>query len=306
MNAVETKGLTKKYPTTLAVDNINIAVPQGACCGFLGKNGAGKTTTIKMLVGLIRPTAGQMHMMGQEQFFGQQNSAIFGYLPDVPNFYSYMTAGEFLTLCAKICKIPTGEAKSRIASLLKQVGLNNTRAKIGGFSRGMKQRLGIAQAMINQPKVIFMDEPMSALDPMGRKDVAEIIQSLKDTTVIFSTHILGDIESTCNHILIIEKGKIVAQDNMAALRARHAENSAKVAFYQVGDAQLFADKFGTGITKTSPLTFTLQGEPGKMEALSRKVTDIAHSNSLAIESFAAHSPSLEEIFYKEIGVEINA
>ena len=305
--AVQTQGLTKKYNTALAVNNIDLHVPQGCCCGFLGKNGAGKTTTIKMLVGLIRPTSGKIEMMGQAQHFGQQNAAVFGYLPDVPNYYGYMTGGEFLALCANICKIPKGEAKQRIKDLLKLVGLDKTRTKIAGYSRGMKQRLGIAQAMINNPKIIFMDEPMSALDPMGRRDVAETIQSLKGTTVIFSTHILADVENVCDYILIIEKGKIVAQDNMENLRRRHSENTAKIRFYQEGDAKLFQAKAKeAGIAVDSldmPQELLLNAPDGQMEGLSRTATGIIQANNLTMESFAAHMPSLEDIFYKEIAKE---
>ena len=304
MNSVETKNLTKKYSTTLAVDNVNIQVPEGCCCGFLGKNGAGKTTTIKMLVGLIRPTSGTIRMDGKDQHFGQQNSAVFGYLPDVPNFYGYMTGEEFLQLCARICKIPSGEAKQRIKELLNLVGLGKTRTSISGYSRGMKQRLGIAQAMINRPKVIFMDEPMSALDPMGRKDVAEIIQSLKGTTVIFSTHILADVENVCDYILIIENGKMVAQETMDGLRRRHSDNTAKIRFFGEADAKLFQAKAkdaGVNVSATElPHELLLMAGDGQMESLSRTTTGVAHENGLAIESFAAHTPSLEEIFYREI------
>jgi len=302
--AVQTQNLTKKYKTAIAVNNVNIQVPMGCCCGFLGKNGAGKTTTIKMLVGLIRPTNGKIHMMGKEQHFGQQNAATFGYLPDVPNFYGYMTGEEFLVLCAKICHIPPGEAKQRTKSLLKLVGLDKTRTKISGYSRGMKQRLGIAQAMINNPKVIFMDEPMSALDPMGRRDVSEIIGSLKGTTVIFSTHILADVENVCDYILIIEKGKIVAQDYMENLRRHHSENTAKIRFYNEAGAKLFYDKatdIGLNINRQeAPFEFLLVAQDGQVEDLSRATTHIVHENGLAVESFNAHTPSLEDIFYKEI------
>lgn len=304
--AVQTSGLTKQYKTTLAVNNVDIQVPAGCCCGFLGKNGAGKTTTIKMLVGLIRPSSGSIKLMGQPQEFGGtlQTSAVFGYLPDVPNYYGYMKAEEFLMLCAQICKIPTGEAKQRIKELLQLVGLK-TRTTISGYSRGMKQRLGIAQAMINRPQIIFMDEPMSALDPMGRKDVSEIIQSLKGTTVIFSTHILADIETVCDYILIIEKGKLVTQDNMANLRRRYSENTAKIRLYNEGEARNFFEKAkaaGIAIQEETPVEFLLTATDGQNENLSRAATGIIHANSLAVESFAAHSPSLEDIFYKEIGV----
>lgn len=306
--AVKTENLTKRYKTTLAVDSVNIQVPEGSCCGFLGKNGAGKTTSIKMIVGLIRPTSGSISMQGQAQVFGQKSAASFGYLPDVPDFYGYMTGEEFLNLCAKICNIPSAEAKDRVKQLLKTVGLDNTRTRIAGYSRGMRQRLGIAQAMINNPKVIFMDEPMSALDPMGRHDVAEIIKGLKGTTVIFSTHILGDVENVCDYILIIEKGKIVAQDTMENLRIRHSESTAKIKFYQQQEALQFFEK---AQNTDAGFVATLEDEPGTLlltatnaanglESLSRTATNIVAANNLAMESFAAHTPSLQEIFNKEV------
>jgi len=304
--AVETKGLTMRYKTALAVDNIDLAVPVGSCCGFLGKNGAGKTTTIKMLVGLKRPTSGNISIMGQEQTFGVQAQVPFGYLPDVPNFYSYMNGAEFLDLSGKLCGIPAHERKARVRELLKKVGLDRTRTRISGYSRGMRQRLGIAQAMINNPPVIFMDEPVSALDPIGRRDVVEIIQSLGDTTVIFSTHILADVENLCDYVLIIEQGKILAADYMVNLKERHSKNTAKIRFYQPSHAKAFiAHAAGEGMftaeEQASPAELLLHSKTGDMQALSRAVTAILQSHDIPMENFGAHTPHLEDIFYETIG-----
>lgn len=299
--AVSTENLTKEYKTTLAVDSININVPEGSCCGFLGKNGAGKTTTIKMLVGLNKPTSGNITLMGEKQVYGKQISGKFGYLPDVPNFYGYMTGAEFLDLCAKMCDIPKNEREYRIKSLLKKVGLDKTRAKISGYSRGMKQRLGIAQAMIHNPPVIFMDEPISALDPIGRRDVAEIIQSLKGTTVILSTHILADVEHICDYALIIEKGKILEQDYITGLKQKYSENAANVKFLNESDTKVFAAKAKESGLKAeiiNPVEVVLRTE--KKENLSKISAAIIHGNGLSFESFNAHSPTLEDIFYELI------
>ncbi|MCL2405068.1 MAG: ABC transporter ATP-binding protein [Defluviitaleaceae bacterium] len=303
--AVETQGLTKRYKTALAVDNIDLAVPAGCCCGFLGKNGAGKTTTIKMLVGLKRPTAGTISIMGQQQKFGVQNQLPFGYLPDVPNFYGYMNGTEFLDLSARLCGIPTAQRKDRVRYLLKQVGLDRTRTRISGYSRGMKQRLGIAQAMINNPPVIFMDEPVSALDPIGRRDVVEIIQSLKGTTVVFSTHILADVENLCDYVLIIDNGKILAADYMANLKERHSKNTAKIRFYQPQDAKTFTDCANTELftveQQPNPMELILHSQAANMQELSHAVTAILQSHNLPMENFGAHTPHLEDIFYETIG-----
>ena len=304
--AVETLSLTKRYKTVLAVDSIDLAVPVGCCCGFLGKNGAGKTTTIKMLVGLIRPTGGKISIMGQEQIYGTQTQMPFGYLPDVPNFYGYMNGAEFLDLCGKLCGIPTQERKARVQELLKKVGLDETRTRISGYSRGMRQRLGIAQAMLNNPPVIFMDEPVSALDPIGRRDVVEIIKSLSDTTVIFSTHILADVENLCDYVLIIEQGKILAADYMTGLKERHSKNTAKIRFYEPAHARAFsAHAADAGIfsaeEQTNPTELLLHSKTGDMQQLSHAVTAILQSHSLPMEGFGAHTPSLEDIFYETIG-----
>ncbi|MCL2840433.1 MAG: ABC transporter ATP-binding protein [Defluviitaleaceae bacterium] len=295
-NAVETQNLTKQYKTTLAVDNINISVPEGCTCGFLGKNGAGKTTTLKMLVGLNKPTKGSISIMGEAQRYGHQGTKSFGYLPDVPNFYGYMTAPEFLDLSGKLCGIPKTTRKERIQSLLKKVGLDKTRTRIAGFSRGMKQRLGIAQAMINHPPVIFLDEPISALDPIGRRDVAEIIRSLENTTVILSTHILADVEHSCDYVLIIEKGKILAQDYLVNLKQKHASNTSKIRFLQESDAQKFAQKAiesKLSVEVVNPVEMLIRAE-------ARAAIGILHTHGLAFESLANHTPTLEDIFYEVI------
>jgi len=303
--AVETQGLTKHYKTAMAVDNIDISVPEGCCCGFLGKNGAGKTTTLKMLVGLKQPTKGEILIMGQKQAFGSQTKIPFGYLPDVPNFYGYMTGAEFLNLCAKLCNIPTTQRNERVTKLLKQVGLDKTRTRISGYSRGMKQRLGIAQAMINDPPVIFMDEPVSALDPIGRRDVVEIIRSMKNTTIIFSTHILADVENLCDYVLIIEKGKIKAQDYMNNLKEQYALGTAKIRFFQPQDAASFLEQSAcaghfTADMQPNPAELLLHTKNGDIQDLSRAVTSQLQTMGLAIENYGAHSPHMEDIFYESI------
>ena len=303
--AVETQGLSKRYKTALAVDNINLAVPAGCRCGFLGKNGAGKTTTIKMLVGLKRPTSGKISIMGREQSFGVKTQIPFGYLPDVPNFYEYMNGSEFLELCGKLSGIPAAPRKAKTCELLHLVGLDKTRTRIGGYSRGMKQRLGIAQAMINSPPVIFMDEPVSALDPIGRRDVVEIIQSLRDTTVIFSTHILADVENLCDYVLIIDNGKILAADYMASLKERHSKNTAKLRFYRPQDAMTFRAHAPEGILTAEPqhdpMELLLHSKTGNMQELSHAVMATLQSHGLPMENFGAHTPHLEDIFYEVIG-----
>ena len=303
MNIVETFELSKQYKDNFAVDHISIAVPSGVKCGFLGKNGAGKTSTIKMLTGLKRPTSGKYKIMGQEQAFGTRNLAV-GYLPDVPNFYGYMNATEFLDLCGNLCGIPTQKRKEQIKRLLKQVGLEKVKKRISTYSRGMKQRLGVAQSLINSPSLVFMDEPVSALDPMGRRDVMDIIQDLKDITVVFSTHILADVEETCDYILIIEKGKVLVQESLQGLRERHAENKAYIEFYEEShlekakEAAKSVDKFI--VDSPNPLELIVASDTLDVTDISQKVGDILGKLNQPFKSFKTHTPTLEEIFYKSI------
>ena len=299
--AVRTTNLSKSYKTVTAVENINISIPTGVCCGFLGKNGAGKTTTIKMLAGLLPPSNGDIKILGEDLVFGRSFSASFGYLPDVPNFYGYMTGGEFLRLCGRICHMPEKILKPRISELLGLVGLDKTRTKISGYSRGMKQRLGIAQAMINSPRLILMDEPISALDPIGRRDVSDIIRKMTGTTIILSTHILADVEDICDYVLIIEKGKILAQDYLTNLKEKYSSGAIKICFYEKADADLFLSKlqdFHISKDKINPLELVLKHENlDSKEAVQLVVKTLTEQN-VPCRYFGAHAPTLEDIFYE--------
>jgi ABC-2 type transport system ATP-binding protein len=218
--AIETVKLVKSFKAVTAVDHLDLKVPYGSIYGFLGPNGAGKTTTIKMLTGLSKPNRGQIRICGKEVHFGQvRHREDIGFLPDVPNFYDWMTAREFMAFCGHLFGIEAGTLKTRSRELLEMVGLAGVAKRIGSYSRGMKQRLGIAQAMVNNPGVLFLDEPTSALDPIGRKEIMSIMTALAGkTTVFFSTHILADIERVCDRVVILNKGKKVIEGTMAELK----------------------------------------------------------------------------------------
>ncbi|MCL2575452.1 MAG: ABC transporter ATP-binding protein [Defluviitaleaceae bacterium] len=299
--AVETFGLTKRFKTALAVDSINLQVPAGAICGFLGKNGAGKTTTIKMLTGLKRPTSGEFAIMGKKEQFGKGIGTV-GYLPDVPGFYGYMTGFEFLMLCAKLAKVPDNQQKSHVEGLLKQVGLFGVKTKTSGYSRGMRQRLGIAQALINNPSVVFLDEPISALDPMGRRDVMEIIGELKGTTVVFSTHILSDVENICDYIIIIEKGKIMEQDTLEGLKARYLISDTQIEFYNDKDCADFItrvqQKADMDIAKLDPMRISVKSQKMDDVEISKLVSTTIADLAIPFKSFGVQAPTLDDIFYE--------
>ena len=213
---VSTNGLTKSYGGRTVLDSVDIRVPEGAIYGFIGANGAGKTTTLKILMGLISATSGEATVMGMERgHLPVKPLDGIAYLPDVPEINSWLTAKEALLLFGSISGVDRNTAPDRAESLLKLVGLENTQLKVGGFSRGMKQRLGIAVALMGSPRLLILDEPTSALDPIGRAQVLEIIESLRGkTTVLFSSHLLADVQQVCSHVGILNRGQLLAQGTL--------------------------------------------------------------------------------------------
>jgi ABC-2 type transport system ATP-binding protein len=217
MFAIEIQGLSKDYAVGFwkkqlrpALKPLNLAIKAGETFGFLGPNGAGKTTTLKLLMGIIFPTSGSARILGQD-FHDPEIKQKIGFLPEQPYFYDYLSAPELLDYYARLSGVPATMRKQRIGELLGRVGLSDVGNKqLRKFSKGMLQRVGIAQAIIHDPEVVFLDEPMSGLDPAGRREVRELIQGLKDEgkTVFFSTHILSDAEALCDRVGIIYKGEL--------------------------------------------------------------------------------------------------
>ena len=216
-NVIEIKNLSKCYGSFFwskkvhALKNLTLDIPKGAVFGFLGPNGAGKTTTIKLLMDLIKPTSGEAMVMGYPPENVQIKKQI-GFLPDAPAFSSYLTANEFLKICAKLLGIPAADRKKRIEEVLAIVKMSkHAKSKLGGFSRGMIQRIGIAQAILNHPKLLILDEPLVGLDPHGRQELKDIIFQQKSvgTNVFFCSHILSDVEKICDHIGILCEGELL-------------------------------------------------------------------------------------------------
>lgn len=223
MAMLEIKNLQKRFGEKEVLKGLDLSVPEGAVFGFIGRNGAGKTTTMKAVLGLLKADAGEITVNGEKVVYGQTTTNHhIGYLPDVPEFYSFMTAPEYLRFCGEITGMGSVEIKSRSEELLKLVGLEGERHRVRGFSRGMKQRLGIAQALLNRPKLLICDEPTSALDPVGRKEILSILQEVKDqTTVLFSTHILSDVERICTDIAFLKDGKIAVQGKLSEVKGQN-------------------------------------------------------------------------------------
>ena len=228
MAAIEVLGLEKTYSVGFwrkrpkcAVRPLNLAVEDGEIFGFLGPNGAGKTTTLKMLMGLVFPTGGSARILGMALDDPRMKAQI-GFLPEQPYFYDYLTARELLKYYGQLSGVEAKQLASRVAAVLERVGLKDAaNVQLRKFSKGMLQRAGIAQAILHEPKVVFLDEPMSGLDPMGRREVRNLIEELKTEgkTVFFSTHILSDAEALCDRVAIIHHGQLRGVGAVAELTA---------------------------------------------------------------------------------------
>jgi len=220
---IRIKHLTKIYTgqRAAALENLTLEIPRGAVFGFLGPNGAGKTTTIKLLLGLLQPTSGAIEILNG----GPQDLAVkkrIGFLPEQPYFYQYLTGWEFLEFCADIFALPKEKREKQIRAVLEKTGLAQEawQQKIRTYSKGMEQRLGLAQALINDPELVILDEPMSGLDPLGRREICDLILDLRKEkkTVFFSSHILSDVELLCTHIAILDHGKLLLSGEVKGLK----------------------------------------------------------------------------------------
>jgi len=214
-------GFWRKHPKQ-ALRPLRLTIEEGEVFGFLGPNGAGKTTTLKLLTGLVSPTAGTARILGMEMD-DPRVKAQTGFLPEQPYFYDYLTAQELLTYYAQLSGIPARERSRRVAAMLERVGLTDSaRVQLRKYSKGMLQRVGLAQAILHDPKLVFLDEPMSGLDPMGRREVREMIQQMRSEgkTVFFSTHILSDAEALCDRVAIINHGELRGIGTVAHLTSQ--------------------------------------------------------------------------------------
>ncbi|MBZ9607730.1 ABC transporter ATP-binding protein [Clostridium estertheticum] len=224
---IKVVNINKKYGDFEVLKNISFEIKKGSIYGFLGPNGAGKTTTMNILSGLIDFNSGEIYLDGED--FKKNKRQLLrkvGYLPQNPVFYNYMNAVEYLHFIGEIARMPQKNIRERTTEILKIVKLSSVaKRKIGQYSGGMKQRLGIAVALFNKPEIVFLDEPTSALDPEGRMEILEFIKDLKSngTTVFISTHILSDIERICDEVSILDKGLILISDNLESLKSKYIQ-----------------------------------------------------------------------------------
>lgn len=302
--AIEIDGLVKEYGDARALDGVQLTVPSGSVFGFLGPNGAGKTTTLRILTGLARPTSGHARVLGRDVVTASNEvRSEIGYLPDVPGFYDWMTAPEFLRFAGRLFGLSGGVLATRVETLLELAGLAGVRTRIGGYSRGMKQRLGIAQALINAPKLLMLDEPTSALDPIGRRDVLEMIASLGGrTTVFFSTHILSDVERVCDTVAVLHEGRVVTQAPIGELKARYGARRVVV------DVTGAADDLAAGFARAPWVTEVERLANGgiavtvsDIDAARRAIPAAVAEHGVGLVRFDAGEVTLEEVFVDLVG-----
>ncbi len=293
MDVLTIQNLKKSFGSKEVLCGLDISVPEHSIFGFIGKNGAGKTTAMKAILGLLKPDSGEIHVMGERVHFGQTGTNRYiGYLPDVPEFYSYMTPLEYLTLCGEVCGMDKADIVTRSKELLELVGLGQERRRIKGFSRGMKQRLGIAQALLNRPKLLICDEPTSALDPAGRKEILDILLAAREqTTVLFSTHILSDVERICTEAAFLNDGKIAMQGTIADLRNKRASDGFIFETEQKGAADMLIKAFGD-FERTEQNALVFHGGEDRFFSIIQYIAE----NRIPIQKIERIEPTLESLF----------
>ncbi len=293
MDMLRITGLHKRFGDKEVLRGLDLSVPEHSIFGFIGKNGSGKTTTMKTVLGLLKADSGDIIVNGEKVVYGQTDTNRYiGYLPDVPEFYSFMTAKEYLRFCGEITGMSRAEIEERTKELLTLVGLADETHRIKGFSRGMKQRLGIAQALLSRPKLLVCDEPTSALDPVGRKEILDILLSIKDqTTVLFSTHILSDVERICTDVAFLKDGVVDIGGKLSDIKTRYRSNEYMIETENGSDTVILKTAFPK-VKEIDRNKVTFSEDKHSASDVLRFVAD----NRLSLLKVERLEPSLEDLF----------
>jgi len=306
--AIACRALTKHYGDVIALDRLDLEVPTGSVFGFLGPNGAGKTTTMRLLTSLALASSGEATVAGVPVGGGEPNRrGLIGYLDQDPRFHGWMTARELLDLVGRLYGMADADRRARIDEALETVGLADaSRRSIGGFSGGMRQRLGVAQAILNRPPILLLDEPVSSLDPEGRVDMLGVIRRLGGTsTVLFSTHILTDVERVCDRVAILDHGHLVTTGPMDELLERYArpvyrlepEDGQAPAVARLVEA-LRGAPWATSVEETAS---GLRVAIGDAADAGRQLLALVAAQEVALLAFERQRPTLEDVFLQLVG-----
>lgn len=298
MTILKTENLTKKYGNHIVVDSLNFSLPENKCIALIGPNGAGKTTTLRILTGLIKPTTGSIQFAKHQGDYRE----LIGYLPQQPVFYEWMTGEEYVLFAAKLSSLSKQTALKRTNDILERLGLAEAKQKrISTYSGGMKQRLGIAQAIIHHPKLLILDEPVSALDPAGRREILNLMEILKsEMSILFSTHILADADEVCDEVILLKHGKMVESGLIESVRQKYKTEKIELAFLDpsiqyeeklsklnhVHSVQVVRNIYHLGVDN--------------IQDARREILQMVTENNWELGSFHINQASLEDIFMKAV------
>lgn len=304
MDILSIEHLYKSFGNHQVIKDLSFSVPEHSVFGFLGQNGAGKTTTMKMVLGLLKPDAGTIEVCGEPVSYGETKTNRFiGYLPDVPEFYNYMNAKEYLRMCGDITGMPVGEIKAKTTELLTLVGLETINKRIGSYSRGMKQRLGIAQALLSDPVLLICDEPTSALDPIGRIEILDILQKVKGkTTVIFTTHILSDVERICDRVAVLHGGNLALSGTLTEIKLKHKQDKLRIEFSTLEDLKtlLSSESLSPYLEGSETIDFAVTLHTHDVLKTESEVIAILAEKNILPTKLEVLEPTLESLFIEVV------
>lgn len=305
MAVLELNHVSKSFGQLEVIKDLSFSVPEHSVFGFIGKNGAGKTTTMKMILGFLSQDSGEIKVCGEKVTYGNtKTNKYIGYLPDVPEFYSYMSPKEYLQLCGEVTGLKKEIITGRSKELLSMVGLDGVNRKIRGFSRGMKQRLGIAQALLNEPKLLICDEPTSALDPVGRKEILDILSLARErTTIVFSTHILSDVERICDSIGMLDHGKLVLQGTVGEIKEKYRKDTLQLEIAAKVNTGLLAEALGTlpFVSESKAYGNKIDVQMTNAEQFGPDILAYLVKEKVPLLKYEVMEPSLENVFLEVVG-----
>ena len=308
--AISCRGLTKRYGDVLALDHLSLDVPTGSVFGFLGPNGAGKTTALRLFTGLASATEGSATVAGMDiATGGVRLRECIGFLDQSPQYYGWMSGRELLVFVGELFGLRGSKLRSRVDEMLALTGLKEAAGRrVGGYSGGMRQRLGLAQALMNRPDVLFLDEPVNSLDPAGRHDILDVIAGLRGrATVFMSSHILADVERVCDSVAIIHEGRLIVSSPVAELQERYAQpifmlepESGQEARVQHLIAALREAPWAGDVVWDQTGIRVMARDPAQA---SREILALVASHEVELQRFERGRPSLEDVFLRLVGSE---